>query len=70
MSKAKAKIRRGAPDLLRKGGVHRKSKSGERRQAKNKLRKEIAEYKKGAEKRRFFSLPLFFWFAGTECGSG
>lgn len=43
---AKAKIKRGIPVMLRKGGAHRKSKTGERQKLKNQLRKDILAIRK------------------------
>lgn len=55
---AKAKIKRGIPVMLRKGGAHRRSKSSERRKAKNELRREVRALKDGRES----SIHLLFSF--------
>ena len=46
---AKAKIKRGSPVILRKGGAHQRSRSGDRKKAKNELRREVLALKNGRE---------------------
>ncbi len=57
---AKAKIKRGIPVMLKKGGAHRRSKSSERRKAKNELRREVRALRDGRESSSYFLFISMF----------
>lgn len=55
----KPKTRRTPSPLLKKGGVHQRSRSGERRKSKNNLRKEVRalDYKRDASSATLIHQP-------------